>query len=107
MTKKSTKGSGLRAQGKHKPVLALASKKNSTPFARIEDAVAAVRDGKMILSQDQVPLETGGNEFAWSSTGSFHPTFSPVLGELDQRVDSDFVDAERDGRSTDRGGDFS
>jgi hypothetical protein len=61
LTKKSTKGSGLRAQGKHKPVLALASKKNSTPFARIEDAVAAVRAGKMIIIVDDADRENEGD----------------------------------------------
>jgi 3,4-dihydroxy 2-butanone 4-phosphate synthase/GTP cyclohydrolase II len=61
LTKKSTKGPGLRAQGKQKPVLALASKKSSTPFARIEDAVAAVRDGKMIIIVDDADRENEGD----------------------------------------------
>jgi len=61
LTKKSTKGSGLRAEGKQKPVLALASKKSSSPFARIDDAVAAVRDGKMIIIVDDADRENEGD----------------------------------------------
>lgn len=66
------------------------------------EILEAVRDGKMVLSSDQTVLTAGGDQDAWSSTGSFHPTFSPVLGELDQRVDADFVDQERDERLDDR-----
>jgi phage gp36-like protein len=60
-----------------------------------------LRDGKMVLSSDQEILTAGGDQDAWSATGSYHPTFSPVLGELDQKVDRDFVRAERGERDTD------
>ena len=57
--KKTPKGPGLRAQGKQsKPVLALAKKK--TPFARIEDAVAAVKAGEMIIIVDDADRENEG-----------------------------------------------
>ena len=58
--KKTHKGSGLRAQGDHrKPTLSLAKKK--TPFARIEDAVVAVRAGKMIIIVDDADRENEGD----------------------------------------------
>ncbi len=54
------KGSGLRVQGKqHKPALALAKKK--TPFARIEDAVAAIQAGEMIIIVDDADRENEGD----------------------------------------------
>lgn len=64
------------------------------------EILVMIRDGKMVLSNSQV-LSTQGDNEAWSSTGSFHPTFSPVLGELDQKADRDFVTSESDERSTD------
>ncbi len=61
--KKTTKGSGLGAPGKShaRPVLALATKKTHSPFARIEDAVAAVRAGKMIIIVDDADRENEGD----------------------------------------------
>ena len=56
-----------------------------------------LRDGKMVLSSSQTLVTTGDNE-AWSATQSYHPVFSPVLGEVEQAVDQDFVNAERDTR---------
>jgi len=52
-------GSGLRAKGK--PVLALATKRPSAPFARIEDAVTAIRAGKMIIIVDDADRENEGD----------------------------------------------
>ena len=41
--------------------LKLAARKPSSPFARIEDAVAAVRDGKMIIIVDDADRENEGD----------------------------------------------
>ena len=64
--KKSTKGStgraqhsGSRAQGK--PALKLATKKSTSPFARIEDAIEAVRAGRMIIIVDDADRENEGD----------------------------------------------
>ena len=67
MTKKTTKGSGARAQGsglgvqgkQSKPALAL--KKSNSPFARIEDAIEAVRAGQMIIIVDDADRENEGD----------------------------------------------
>ena len=57
--KKTHKGSGLKAKGK--PQLTLASRKNTTPFATIEDAVEAVRAGRMIIIVDDADRENEGD----------------------------------------------
>ena len=57
--KKAHKGTGLRAKGK--PQLRLATKKNATPFAAIEDAVEAVRAGRMIIIVDDADRENEGD----------------------------------------------
>ena len=63
-----------------------------------------LRDGDMILNPaSYTTVSTGDNE-AWSSTGSYHPVFSPVLKETEQSVDTSFVDAERNTRSSDSEG---
>ena len=41
--------------------LKLAARKSSSPFARIEDAVAAVRDGRMIIIVDDADRENEGD----------------------------------------------
>ena len=54
------KGKGQKAKGR--PALEIAPAKSS-PFARIEDAVGAVRDGKMIIIVDDADRENeGGND---------------------------------------------
>jgi phage gp36-like protein len=60
-----------------------------------------IRDGKMVLSSSATLIVGGGDNEAWSSTGSFHPVFSTVLGELEQKVDRDQVREEKSIRSTD------
>ena len=57
--KRTPTGSGLRAKGK--PALALATKKPHSPFARIEDAVTAIRAGKMIIIVDDADRENEGD----------------------------------------------
>jgi 3,4-dihydroxy 2-butanone 4-phosphate synthase / GTP cyclohydrolase II len=51
-------GTGQRAQGK--PILEIAPAKSS-PFARIEDAIAAVRAGRMIIIVDDADRENEGD----------------------------------------------
>lgn len=60
-------------------------------------------DGDLILTSGSTSVVTSGDNFAWSSTGSYHSIFSPVLGELDQSVDQDYIDAEKDARVGDVG----
>jgi phage gp36-like protein len=71
-------------------------------YERAIDTLEKLRDGKMVLSPSQTILVgAGGDNYAWSSVSSFHPVFSPVLSELDQKVDCDFVTSERGNRSDD------
>jgi phage gp36-like protein len=58
-----------------------------------------LRDGKMVLTS--VSIVTSGDQEAWSPTEGYHPVFSPVLDELDQRVDKDSVEADIDEREDD------
>lgn len=60
-----------------------------------------LRDGKMTLTGTGVTLITSGNQEAWSPTTGTHPVFSPVLDELDQRADVDYINSELDDREDD------
>ncbi len=55
-----------------------------------------LRDGEMNLSSQT--LVTSGDQEAFSTTQNFHPVFSPVLDPIDQRVDKDQVDSDKDDR---------
>lgn len=57
-----------------------------------------LRDGTMLLVASGTTRITSGDSEAWSTVGSYHPVFSPVLPELDQAVDRDYINAERDVR---------
>ncbi len=70
-------------------------------YDRVMDTLAQLRDGKMVLNANSQTLSSSGDNFAWSSTQSYHATFSPVLPELDQRVDEDRVRADKDLRIDD------
>ena len=59
-----------------------------------------LRDGKMTLGVS-VTVVTNGNQEAWSPTTGYHPVFSPVLRDVDQRVDNDYVQSQRDEREDD------
>jgi phage gp36-like protein len=59
--------------------------------------LAMLRDGKMVLSGSQTIVATGDWE-AYSSTSSYHPVFSPVLRDVDQRADSHQIDDDRNER---------
>lgn len=58
------------------------------------ELLAMLRDGKMTLTQSQTVLP-GGDQEAFSSTGSYHPIFSNVLDPIDQRADLDQIRDER------------
>jgi phage gp36-like protein len=70
-------------------------------YDRAMTYLMALRDGDMVLNPNSQTLNSSGDEFAWSTTMDYHPTFSPVLGELDQAADSDWVDFDKDERSAD------
>jgi len=70
-------------------------------FTAAQSMLAMLRDGDMILTANSQQVSQGGNQEAWSSVQDFHPVFSPVLGELEQRADSDYIESERDDRSGD------
>lgn len=59
--------------------------------------------GDMLLVAASTQLVSSGDSEAWSSTGSFHPVFSPVLEDVDQVEDIDYVNAEKDTRIGDGG----
>lgn len=59
-----------------------------------------LRDGDMVLP-DAVSIATAGDNEAWSPNQDFHSTFSPVLDELDQAADSDWIEDARDVRIDD------
>lgn len=59
-----------------------------------------LRDGEMTLPSSAVLLSTGDQE-AWSPNEDFHSIFSPVLDELEQRADTDWVDDAIDRRVDD------
>lgn len=65
------------------------------------ETLKMLADGKIKLPGG-VEVTTGDN-FAYSTGQGYHPIFSPVLDELEQSADQDFVQAERDDRRDDFG----
>ena len=63
------------------------------------DMLKAIRDGKMNLP-GATEVATGDN-FAFSTAQGYHPVFSPVLDDIEQAADEDFIQAERDLRMDD------
>lgn len=61
-----------------------------------------LRDGEMVLPANVSIVSTGDNE-AWSANQDFHSIFSPVLDELDQAADADWIEDARDVRVNDGG----
>ncbi len=59
-----------------------------------------LRDGDMVLPE-AVSIAAAGDNEAWSAQQDYHSTFSPVLDELEQRVDDDWVQADIDTRIDD------
>lgn len=70
-------------------------------YDRALSYLIALRDGTMNLNPNSQTFNTSADQFAWSTTEGYHPTFSPVLDELEQRVDKDWVDSDKDDRSGD------
>lgn len=70
-------------------------------YDRVMNYLEMLRDGQMILNANSQTLSSSGDSFAWSSTQSYHATFSPVLPELDQRVDETWTEAEKGIRADD------
>lgn len=60
-----------------------------------------LRDGTMILNPASQTLVSTGDNYAYSTTQSYHPVFSPVLHELEQQQDLDYVRDEVNTRSAD------
>lgn len=63
--------------------------------------LVALRDGQMNLNPNSQTFNSSADEFVWSTTQDYHPTFSPVLDDIDQRVDEDWVDFDKDQRVDD------
>jgi phage gp36-like protein len=72
-------------------------------YTDAQSLLSMLRDGKMVLSNSQTFVADGGDNEAFSSTGSYHPVFSPVLRAEDQAAPSDYIDAERGERTNDHG----
>jgi len=61
--------------------------------------------GDIILTSSGTTVVSTGDNFAFSTTQEWHSIFSPVLGELEQAVDYDWVKNDRDERADDLGTD--
>lgn len=59
-----------------------------------------LRDGSMVLPSSVSLLGTGDQE-VWSNNEEYHSIFSPVLDELEQAADIDWIEDARDKRSGD------
>lgn len=69
-------------------------------YDRCIKILEALRDGEMTLGASVTLIASGDNE-AWSPTQGFHPIFSPILKDIDQRADVDYIEAEVDTREDD------
>jgi phage gp36-like protein len=70
-------------------------------YNRAMDLLSKLSEGTLLLvASGTTNIQSGDNE-AWSTTGSYHPVFSPVLEDIDQSVDVDYVNAENDVREND------
>lgn len=69
-------------------------------FIAANSILSMLRDGKMVLSSSQT-VQGSGDQEAYSTVGSYHPIFSPVLDAVEQKVDADYVTAEKDTREFD------
>ncbi len=70
-------------------------------YNRAMDILNKLATGELLLVASGTTQITSGDSEAWSTTGSYHPVFSPVLPELDQEVDVDYVRDENDVRADD------
>jgi phage gp36-like protein len=69
-------------------------------YDRQIDILSQLRDGNMILPSAVSAASAGDNE-VWSNNEDHHSIFSPVLDELDQKADRDWIDEARNERVTD------
>lgn len=72
-------------------------------YDRAMSMLEKLSTGDLVLTSNSTSILSSGDNFAWSSTQDYHATFSPVLDELDQAVDKDWTDAEKDDRVGDVG----
>lgn len=72
-------------------------------YDRALSMLEKLASGDLILTSNSTSIVTSGDNFAFSTTQSYHPIFSPVLDELNQAADQDYIDAEKDARAGDLG----
>ena len=70
-------------------------------YDRANDYLERLAKGELLLIGSGTTQITSGDNEAWSSVGSYHPVFSPVLDPLDQAVDRDYQVDERTARAGD------
>ncbi len=70
-------------------------------YERSMGILEKLRDGTMILNPNSNTFVSTGDNYAYSTTQSYHPVFSPVLHELEQQQDLDYVRDEVNTRSAD------
>lgn len=66
-----------------------------------EAMLEMLRDGKMRLDPNSNTIISTGDQDAFSTTNSYHSIFSPVLDELDQSADSDWISDDLNERGLD------
>jgi phage gp36-like protein len=69
-------------------------------YDRNINVLEMLRDGSMVLPSSVALLTTGDQE-VWSNNEEYHSIFSPVLDELEQKADADWIDAAIDERAND------
>ena len=68
-------------------------------YQRCLDLLTAIASGTLMVTS--ATIVTTGDSYAWSPNMDYHPTFSPVLKDLDQKVDEDRVTSDLDVRASD------
>jgi phage gp36-like protein len=69
-------------------------------YDRSLKSLEMLRDGEMVLP-DAVEIAAAGDNEAWSANQDFHSIFHPVLDELDQAADADWIEDAKDVRIND------
>jgi phage gp36-like protein len=69
-------------------------------YDRSMDMLKMLRDGDMVLPSS-VSVLTGGDQEVWSSNEDFHSIFHPVLDEVEQAADIDWINEAIDERTDD------
>ncbi len=70
-------------------------------YNRAMDLLGKLATGELLLVGSGTTQITSGDSEAWSTTGSYHPVFSPVLEDVEQSADIDYIRAENDIRADD------